>query len=357
MFTTHTLGQVADANKLTDMSSMAKTDFLTLHAGTVTEQVAFNHRLFGLDKVSTTKQHSTEWYDTCSYYDALSPDTTLAPELDMAVLLDQIKQAEAAGFQYKASVIGPVSLLQTLRFESEEVRIAYFDKLLPLYTKLISELSLTSLSWVQLDEPMLTQPLTRELRHAFRSGYFRLQRSPVKLMVVSCFGVLSQNLQLACQLPVQALHVDALQAKQMMSVVDWLPRHKILSLGVINGQDLAKSDLSSLLTRLKPVAARLKERLWLAPNQSFMHLPVDESQTANTDESNAFVLQKIRELNALAQALQDGKFKQSVRIPRTNSPEDVVHPEDNAKVANGYNPKSSSKARTQAHNLRLVHSR
>ena len=356
MFTTHTLGQVADTSKLSSMSELAKTDFLTLHAGTVLEQVAFNHQLFGLDKVSAAKQHSTEWYGSCSYFDALSPDTTLIPQLNTTALRDQIKQAEVAGFQYKASVLGPVSLLQTLRFESEEKRITYFETLLPLYTELISELSKTSLSWIQLDEPMLTQPLTRELRHAFRAGYFRLQRSPVKLMVVSCFGVLSQNLQLACQLPVQALHVDALQPKQMMSVVDWLPRHKILSLGVIDGQDLAKSDLTSLLTRLKPVAARLKERLWLAPNQSFMHLPVDENQTENADESNAFVLQKIRELNALAQALKDGEFKQSVRIPRTNSPKDVVHPEDNAKVANGYNPKSSTKARTPLHKLRLVHS-
>ena len=355
MFTTHTLGQVADTSKLDSINSVTKTDFLTLQAGSVLEQVAFNHQLFGLDKVSTTQKDSVEWYDSCSYYDALTPDTTLTPTLDMSALLKQINQVEAAGYQYKAAIIGPVSLLQTLNFASDQERIQYFDKIIPLYTALISKLSDTELSWLQLDEPMLTQPLSRELRHAYRSGYFRLQRSPVKLMVASV-GSLNQNLQIACQLPVQALHIDALLPKQMMSVVDWLPRHKILSLGVIDGRELAKSDLTSLLTRLKPVAERLKQRLWLAPSESFIHLPIENDQDIDSGESNAFVLQKIRELNALAQGLKDGEFKLPVRIPRTNGPDDVTHPEATDKVANGYNGKPTGKVPLQAHNLKLVHS-
>jgi len=330
MITTHTLGQVASLKKTSNISKLVTTDLLTLHAASVMEQVAFNHQLFGLDAVSADKTHCTEWYDSCAYYDALTPDTTLTPELNLDALLRQIHQADKAGFNYKPSIIGPVSLLQTLRFDSDEQRLQYLDVILPLYTKLLAKLATSELTWLQLDEPMLTQPLTKHWRHAYRAGYFKLQRSPVKLMVATGHGLLNQNLQIACQLPVQALHIDALAARQMMSVVDWLPRHKILSLGVIDGQELAKPDLTGLLTRLKPVAERLKERLWLAPNTSFVHLPT-ENDTA--DQQNAFEMQKIRELNSLAQALTDGEFKQAIRLFRSNTSDDVKQPEINAKVA------------------------
>jgi len=332
MITTHTLGQVADLSNVSSLKKSVTTDLLTLHTASVMDQVAFNHQLFGLDRVSSEKTHCAEWYDSCTYYDALTPDTTLKPELHLDSLLSQIDQAKKAGFNYKPAIIGPVSLLQTLRFESDEQRLQYLDVILPLYTKLLAKLAHSELTWLQLDEAMLTQPLTKEWRHAYRAGYFKLQRSPVKLMVATSCGTLNQNLQLACQLPVQGLHVDALASRQMMPAVDWLPRHKVLSLGVIDGQELAKSDLTGLLTRLKPVAERLKERLWLAPNVAFVHLPT-ETSTADTKQQNAFEMQKIRELNSLAQALKDGEFKQPIRLFRSNTSDDVKQPLDKAKVA------------------------
>ncbi len=330
MITTHTLGQIADVSNIASISNAVKTDWLSLHHSSVMEQVAFNHKLFGLDAVSAEKTHCTEWYGSCAFYDSLSPDVALKPELNADALLGQIKQATEAGIQYKATIIGPVSLLQTLRFDNEAQQLQYLDLLLPLYTKLLTKLSGCKLSWLQLDEPMLTQPLNREWRHAYRAGYFKLQRSPVKLMVAASLGALNQNIQLACQLPVQALHVDALVPNQMMRVVDWLPRHKIISLGVIDGKELAKSDLTGLLTRLKPVAKRLKERLWLAPNVAFVHLPTEHSDAT---QQNAFEMQKIRELTSLADALKEGRFKQPIRLFRSHAPEDVKQPTAKAKVA------------------------
>lgn len=332
MITTHTIGQIADISKTTAGNNAVKTDLLTLHAGSVMEQVAFNHQLFGLDAVSAEQTHSAEWYGSCAYYESLSPDVTLTPALSPDALISQIKRAKKAGYQYKAAIIGPVSLLQTLRFESEAQQLQYLNVLLPLYTKLLTELSGSDLAWLQLDEPMLTQPLNREWRHAYRAGYFKLQRSPIKLMVAASCGALNQNIQLACQLPVQGLHVDALVPNQMMRVVDWLPRHKVLSLGVIDAQQLAKSDLTGLLTRLKPIAERLKQRLWLAPNMAFVHLPTENTNT-DAERQNTFEMQKIRELNSLAQALHDGQFKQPIRLFRSNTPEDVKQPEAKSKVA------------------------
>lgn len=331
MFTTHTLGQTADLNNITNSQQTAKTDLLTLHAGSLLKQVAFNHRLFGLMAVSSAKTISAKWYDSCTYYESFRPDVTLTPSLNPQELFNQIIQVKKADYDVKAAILGPISLMKTLSFESEALGLQYLTRLLPLYSQLLVRLGQLKLPWVQFDEPMLTQSLDKHIRHAYRSSYFGLQRAPVKIMVSAGFGSLKQNLQLACQLPVQALHVDCLEPNQMMRVVDWLPRHKILSLGVINGQDLAKSDLMGLLTHLKPIAERLKKRLWLAPNVSFVHLSVEES-TSNALH-NPFVLQKIRELNSLAQALKDGEFTQPIRLFRSNPIENNFEKDPNSKVA------------------------
>ena len=71
----------------------------------------------------------------------------------------------------------------------------------------------------------------------------------------------------------------------------------------------------------------MKERLWLATNLSFQHLPVEDMDVESTAKTeNAFVLQKIRELNTLAKALTEGGFSHPVRLPRSNRPDDVKRP-------------------------------
>lgn len=327
MITTHTLGQVYNPASLSKADALVHTDLLTLHTSSVSEQVKFNHRLFGFDKACSGSTKCTEWFASGQYYEAITPQPEMALQLNTDALVQQIKQASNAGYTYKASVLGPISLVWSLNLSDDAERLNYLEKVMPLYAQLLSELGEHSLPWIQLDEPMLTQTLSREWQHAYRTSYFNLQRAPVKVMVTSTFGALNRNLQLACQLPVQAIHIDACQApEQILRVVDWLPRHKILSLGVLSADDLAKTDLNTWLNKLKPFAERLKERLWLAPNMSLQHLPVESPKDGIDIEQNAFVLQKIRELITLAQGLQQGEFSQPVRLPRTNAPGDIQKP-------------------------------
>jgi len=109
-----------------------------------------------------------------------------------------------------------------------------------------------------------------------RLAYYQLHNAPLKLLLTTYFGQLQENLQLACELPVNGLHIDALNNhSEVIKLIDWLPAHKILSLGVINGRNIWKTDLNKTLDWLKPVYERLQQRLWLAPSCSLLHVPVD----------------------------------------------------------------------------------
>src|SRR5690606_22062462 len=85
----------------------------------------------------------------------------------------------------------------------------------------------------------------------------------------------------------------------------------VLSLGVINGRNIWKTDLTAVLDWLEPLAQRLGDQLWIAPSCSLLHVPVDleQEQKLDLDVKSwlAFALQKLDELRLLAKALNQGR--------------------------------------------------
>jgi 5-methyltetrahydropteroyltriglutamate--homocysteine methyltransferase len=85
----------------------------------------------------------------------------------------------------------------------------------------------------------------------------------------------------------------------------------VLSLGVINGRNIWKTDLNAALDWLEPLARQLGERLWIAPSCSLLHVPVDLASEQKLDAEIrswlAFALQKLDELQVLATALNAGR--------------------------------------------------
>ena len=57
------------------------------------------------------------------------------------------------------------------------------------------------------------------------------------------------------------LHVDAINGRDDVApLVDLLPAGTVLSLGVINGRNIWKTDLTAVLDWLEPIAERLGDR-------------------------------------------------------------------------------------------------
>src|SRR5690606_38654385 len=72
-----------------------------------------------------------------------------------------------------------------------------------------------------------------------------------------------------------------------------------------------KSDLTSILDWLEPIATKLGDRLWVAPSCSLLHVPVDLASEKKLDADIkswlAFALQKLDELHLLSAALNKGR--------------------------------------------------
>lgn len=254
----------------------------------------------------------TKWFDTNYHYIVPEFDRATRFRLNPQRLLAQLAEARAQGVSAKPVIIGPVTYLWLGKSKDDSDRLALLDDLLPVYAELLTLLADQGVDWVQIDEPALVTELDGDWRHAFHLAYHQLKACPVRLLLTTYFGELRENLQLACELPVAGLHVDAVSsASEVSRVADWLPVHKVLSLGVINGRNVWKTDLQATLDWLEPLHQRLGERLWLAPSCSLLHVPVDlAAETAMDPDIRswlAFAVQKLDELHVLARALEHGR--------------------------------------------------
>ena len=254
----------------------------------------------------------TKWFDTNYHY--IVPEFTAATQfrLDASRLLAQLAEAGAQGVPAKPVLIGPVTYLALGKAKDGSNRLALLERLLAVYAELLDTLAAHGVQWVQIDEPILVTELDADWRHAFTTAYHQLKSCRVKLLLATYFGQLQDNAYLAANLPVAGLHVDAVSDPDgVLPLLGLLPAHKVLSLGVVNGRNVWKTDLNATLDWLEPLAARLGERLWLAPSCSLLHVPVDLAQEQRLDAELkswlAFALQKLDELRLLGRALRDGR--------------------------------------------------
>ncbi|PPI83641.1 5-methyltetrahydropteroyltriglutamate--homocysteine S-methyltransferase [Marinobacter maroccanus] len=254
----------------------------------------------------------TKWFDTNYHYIVPEFQQHTCFQLNANRLIEQITEARAQGHSPKPVIIGPVTYLWLGKAKDESDRLLLLESLLPVYSQLLDLLADHGIEWVQVDEPALVNDLDADWRHAFSLAYHHLKTSAPKLLVTTYFGELRENLQLACELPVAGLHLDAISAPQEVArVVDWLPAHKQLSLGVVNGRNIWRTDLEKTLDWLEPVYEKLGDRLWLAPSCSLLHVPVDLASEETLDPEIrswlAFAIQKLDELNTLSTALNHGR--------------------------------------------------
>lgn len=254
----------------------------------------------------------TKWFDTNYHY--IVPEITKNQTFQLAShkLFNEIEEAQKLGHQVKPVIIGPLTFLWLSKTREENTnKLEHLDDLLAVYGQLIQKIESYKVEWLQIDEPILTLDLPQQWKNAFESTYTRLKPQNTKVLLCTYFDKLGDNTQLACQLPVDGIHVDLVRgADQLPQVLDQLPNYKVLSAGVVNGRNIWRNHLSKTYETLKGIQDRIGDRLWVSSSCSMLHSPVDlaaESQL-DTDLKSwmAFATQKLTEITTLAKALQNG---------------------------------------------------
>ncbi|MYM69353.1 5-methyltetrahydropteroyltriglutamate--homocysteine S-methyltransferase [Pseudoduganella sp. FT55W] len=253
----------------------------------------------------------TKWFDTNYHYlvPEFTPETSFA--LSCERLFEEVAEAQALGHAVKAALIGPLTFLWLGKARGAEGfdRLSLLDKLLPIYSQVLERLKAQGVQWVQIDEPILGLDLPSAWRNAFENTYWQLNQAGVPLLLATYFSPLEENLSLACRLPVGGLHVDGIRAPhELTSIADWLPVHKVLSVGIVDGRNIWRTDLDAALAILAPIVDKRAGKLWLSSSCSLLHVPFTlAAETALGNEIRswlAFATEKLDELYVLKRAVQ-----------------------------------------------------
>ncbi|WP_455648020.1 5-methyltetrahydropteroyltriglutamate--homocysteine S-methyltransferase, partial [Lonepinella koalarum] len=255
----------------------------------------------------------TKWFDTNYHY--LVPEFSKNTQFkaNPAHYVNQYREAVANGHKAKPIIVGPLTFLWLGKEKGEAFnRFDLLAKLVPVYQQILTALANEGAEWIQIDEPALALDLPKPWLDAFQSVYADLSKVNAKLLLATYFGSVAEHAPLLKALPVAGLHLDLVRSpEQLATFADY---NKVLSAGVIEGRNIWRANLNSVLDVLEPLKTKLGERLWIAPSCSLLHTPYDLSVETQLQEKNpdlyswlAFTLQKVEELNVLKQALNHGR--------------------------------------------------
>jgi 5-methyltetrahydropteroyltriglutamate--homocysteine methyltransferase len=268
----------------------------------------------GTDQIAPLEM--TKWFDTNYHY--LVPELEPGMEFRLASTkpVEEFAEALALGIRTRPVLLGPVSFLLLGKSKAAGLRpLALLDGVLPVYQQILGKLAAAGADWVQIDEPVLATDLPPENLAAFRWAYDRLAAAGdrIKICLATYFGHLRENLKEALALPASALHLDLVRApQQLQPALQMLRDGRMLSLGVIDGRNVWRSDLQRALELLEPAAATLgKDRLLIGPSCSLLHCPIDLEQEHSLDAELrgwlAFAREKLGEVALLTRALNEGR--------------------------------------------------
>jgi 5-methyltetrahydropteroyltriglutamate--homocysteine methyltransferase len=283
------------------------------------------------DGIDIIAMEMTKWFDTNYHY--IVPEFHKGQDfsLNAAKATGELKEAKALGLAAKPVLVGPVSYLMLGKEKGEGFhRLELLDDLLPVYIELLKALQQAGAEWIQIDEPFLALDLDPQLKEAYRVAFDRIKRElpTVKILLASYFAGLRDNTPLALSLPVQALHLDLVRGpEQLDAVLEQAPPQLQLSLGLVDGRNIWKNDMTrSLQLAARAVAKIGAGRIMIAPSCSLLHVPYDidlEGQTQVLPERIrawlSFARQKLAEVAALASLAQGEGAPAAVALLAQNS--------------------------------------
>ncbi|NYT45870.1 5-methyltetrahydropteroyltriglutamate--homocysteine S-methyltransferase [Alcaligenaceae bacterium] len=256
----------------------------------------------------------TKWFDTNYHY--IVPE--LVPQQDYRVarshLFDQIREAQALGHRVKPVIPGPLTWLWLgkgdafVQGAADVNKLALLERLLPVYVQVLQTIKALGVQWVQIDEPILGLDLPLAWQQAYAEVYRTLATADVSILLATYFADLQDNTAVLKGLPVQGVHIDLVRGpEQLERVAGALNDDQVLSLGLIDGRNIWRTDLDQARHTVSQPAARRGDKLWLAPSCSLLHVPVDlEAEQELDAELKAwlsFATQKLDELRLLAASL------------------------------------------------------
>ena len=252
-----------------------------------------------------------KWFQTG--YRCLLPEWAPKKELKLerSKLDWELSISKTSPYTHHLALIGPWTLAQFCQLHGRS-KTDLLQELTPLYTELFRDLKKRGLGWIQVDEPSFCADLEKVDISQIEKTYGQMAQSGAKILLTPYFDSPDPWLTQITQLPAFGFHFDLVQGPAVLSWIKTraFPKDKILSLGLVNAQNIWASPLASLYKQVELLKGFHSEnKLLLAPSGPLSFLPqtieLEEGITQNPQlrRTISFADQRLAELNLLKKAL------------------------------------------------------
>ncbi len=257
----------------------------------------------------------TKWFNTNYHYivPELSKEDSYA--LNAQKVLNEYKEAEAAGIKTKINLIGPITFLGLSKRVDRGDTFEFFGKILPLYEHLLEEIAaLDEEIIVQIDEPVFVKDVEPKVLSLIKPCYDRLcaVSKNIKIIVTSYFEHSCEATKVLVHTPVWGLGLDFLYGEKNKESLAMIAQSgKKLIAGVIDGRNIWKNDIQSSASLLGELAQVCnKENLIVSTSCSLLHTPftLKYEEKMETEIKNwlAYAVEKLSELSLLSKYFFEG---------------------------------------------------
>ncbi|QTM69080.1 5-methyltetrahydropteroyltriglutamate--homocysteine S-methyltransferase [Buchnera aphidicola (Hormaphis cornu)] len=283
----------------------------------------------------TTASEMTKWFNTNYHYIVPEFQKDHCFKFSWFQLLDEVDEALALGHKIKPILLGPMSYLwlgkvKGIKFD----RLELLHKIVPIYQQILLELVKRKIHWVQLDEPILALELPNHWMSAFHNVYEQLNVG-LNILLTTFFGSIEHNIEHVVKIPVHGLHIDHVSGNYNLEQLNKkIPQEWLLSVGIINGRNIWKSNLVNQYNELLKIV-NIRPQISIGTSCSLLHCPIDITLENNLDIEVkgwfSFALQKCRELYLLKEAINRkdiSMLKEWSKPLNTRSTSSRVHKEE-----------------------------
>ena len=231
----------------------------------------------------------------------------------------EFEEARDAGIITRPVILGPVSFLALAKADRDQSvdPITLLEQLLPVYEDLLAQLKASGAELVQIDEPVLVFDLPSKTKKAFKPAYEKLISLGSKMpniVLATYFGDIVHNIGVLESLKdLHAIHVDLVRnPEQLETVLGALGPLQSLSVGVVDGRNIWKTDLNRAVKTVNAAVEKLgQERVIVASSSSLLHTPhtiASEKQLEpEVKDWFSFAVEKATEIAVIAKAVTKGE--------------------------------------------------
>ncbi|HIO70825.1 MAG TPA: 5-methyltetrahydropteroyltriglutamate--homocysteine S-methyltransferase, partial [Campylobacterales bacterium] len=261
------------------------------------------------DKTHTAME-MTKWFNTNYHYivPELSENDNL--QLDTSKIVSEYKEAEKFGVQLKINLIGIVTFLKlSKRVDVEKDTLKLFDKYLPLYEQLVSELAKLNPEKVviQFEEPIFVTSIGAEELSLLKIAYDKLATiAPnVKIIVATYFEHSVEATKVLVNTPITAIALDFVYGKKNFESLEAIANSgKVLLAGIVDGRNIWVNDIDKSVATLQEISKIVpKEKIRVGTSSSLLHVPYtlkyEEKMDSEIKSWLSYAVEKLDEVNLI----------------------------------------------------------